>query len=285
MAKKIFVGAHMSIAGGYHKAIERGESIGCTAIQIFTKSNRSWSGKKITKKDADLFKETVKKSPIQKKYINVHTSYLINLAAKNPDVIKKSKDALLEEVRRCEALDIPYLVLHPGSHVGTGEEVGIKQIAKNIDYVLDQSKKKVLILLENMAGQGTNIGYDLKQLNQIRSLCKNKKLIGYCMDLCHLFAAGYPLNSDKEYEETMLQWEKIVGFQKLKVIHVNDSLMECGGKRDRHAPLGKGKMSHTVFKRIMNDKRFENIAKILETPDPGDMSLWEKEIKMLKKIT
>jgi len=248
--KKILLGAHISIADGLHKAIPRGEKIGCTAIQIFTKSSRSWFAKKLTDKDIEKFKKAEKESK-QIKMVVAHTSYLINIASANKNTEKKSVESLAQELERCELLGIPYLVLHPGSHVGQGEEKGIEKIAKNLDHVLSKSKGKTKIALETMAGQGTNIGYTFKQLKKIRSICKQKSKVVVCLDTCHIFAAGYNFSSPEGYKKVVAEFAKTLGLGSLKVIHINDSKSERGSRVDRHANIGKGKIPRSVFKMIM----------------------------------
>ena len=275
--KEILLGAHMSIEGGLYKAIERGEENNCTAIQIFTKNSRSWFAKKLTEKDIEQFKDTLKKSSV--KMVVAHTSYLINIGAKNPEVEKKSISSLEDELKRCETLEIPYLVLHPGSHVGAGEETCIKQIAQNLDVVLKKFKGKTTIALETTAGQGTNIGYTFKQLKQIRSLCEEKKRIGVCLDTCHIFSAGYDISSPEGYKKVMSEFFTTLGLKVLKVIHLNDSKTKCGSKLDRHENIGKGTIPLKTFELIMNDKRFVDVPKILETP-PSDID----EIKFLRDL-
>ena len=280
--ENILLGAHISIADGLHKAILRGEEIGCTAIQIFTKSSRSWFAKKLSEKEIEKFKKAQKESK-QIKMIVAHTSYLINLASSNAVTEKKSITSLAQELERCEELEIPYLVLHPGSHVGQGEEKGIEKIAKNLDKVLSKSKGKTKITLETTAGQGTNLGYTFKQLKKIRSLCKQKSKIVVCLDTCHVFAAGYDFRSPEGYKKVMAEFIKTLGLRSLKVIHINDSKGELGSRVDRHANIGKGKIPRNVFKAIMNDKRLAGVPKILETPiqDPTD---YIDEIKMLRRM-
>jgi len=277
--QKILVGAHVSIAGGLHKAVERAIALGATTMQIFTKSGRTWFAKKITQEEAERFKQAVKKTKLIG--VTAHSSYLINIASINLKTIKKSLTALVEEIQRCELLSIPYLVLHPGSHVGTGEETGIKKIAKNLDRVLKKTSGKTLVLLETMAGQGTNIGYTFEQLREIIDLCEEQKKIGVCLDTCHIFAAGYDINTPEAYENTIKKFTQILGLRRLKVIHINDSKTLCNSRKDRHASLGTGKISPQAFKLIMNDKRLTNIPKILETPEP---ELYAEEIRMLKNM-
>jgi len=280
--KEILVGSHISSAGELQLAFARGESIGCTVMQIFTKSSRKWFTTKLKDGEVEAFKNAAKKSSIE--VVVSHAGYLINIASKNPDVIKKSVKSLMDEINLCESLQIPYLVLHPGSHIGAGEEKGMELTAQNLDIALDAVPGKSMILLENMAGQGTNLGYKFEQLRNIIDLCKHKKRIGVCFDTCHAFAAGYDISTDETYKETFKLFDKIIGLEKLKTIHVNNSGGVLGSKVDRHAPLTDGKIPLEAFKLIMNDKNLMDIPKILETPSDSEMKLWEKEIKLLKSL-
>jgi deoxyribonuclease-4 len=281
-SRKTLVGSHVSIAGGLHNAIERGESIDATAIQIFTKSNRLLFDKKIADEATEQFKTAVKKSTIES--IIVHTGYLINIGSNKVDTAHSSTNALLEEVKRCESLDLKYLILHPGSHLGAGVEPCIKQIAKSLDYVLERSNGTVAILLETMAGQGTYIGRTFEELAQIRSLCVHKKNIGYCFDTCHVFCAGYDISTEDGYKKTFKSFDNILGLEHLQAIHLNDSETPLGSNKDRHAPLGTGHLKIELFKLIMNDKKLFNIPKVLETPSDADMKLWKQEIKLLRGL-
>jgi len=280
--KKILLGAHITIGKGLAKAIEYGQEIGCTAIQIFTKSNRSYFVKKLNAEEIQAFKETKKNSDI--KCVITHTSYLINVGSKNADTEKKSVSSLKEELSRCELLGIPYLVLHPGSHLGAGEEKCIKKIAKNLDIVLEKATGKTKILLENMAGQGTSVGYKFEHLKQIRDLCKYKKLIGVCFDTCHAYAAGYDFSDPQSYKETFKKFGQILGLTRLMAIHLNDSKTELGSRKDRHENIGKGKIPLKAFELIMKDKRFSQIPKILETPVDKNFTQYKRELKLLKKL-
>ena len=277
----ILVGSHVSAAGGHHKAIERGASIGATAIQIFTKSNRQWFDKKITDEEAALFRETWQASPI--KEIVVHAAYLINLGSNKAEVEEKSVKALIDEINRCAQLGIKYLVLHPGSHLGAGIDPCLTQIAHNLDIVFATCAPGVMVLLETMAGQGSNVGFAFEQLATIRSSSHHKARIGYCVDTCHIFCAGFPIATEAGWDETMDQCDKILGLEHVKIIHVNDSMTPCGSNKDRHAPLGEGEIPLARFKQMMNDKRLVGIPKILETPSDPEMQLWQKEIALLKK--
>jgi deoxyribonuclease IV len=282
MKHEPLVGCHVSIAGGIHKVFDRGESVDCTAIQIFTKSNRNWFDKKLEPEEIEKFKAAAKQSSI--KAIVAHTGYLINIGSNKEATAQQSTNSLLDEIRRCQELGVKVLVLHPGSHLGAGEESCIKQIAHKLDHVLEQSDGTVTIALETMAGQGTNIGYTFEQLKEIRSLCKHKRKIGFCLDTCHVFAANYDISTEDGYKETFKQFDAILGLEHLKVIHMNDSQTKLGSRVDRHAPLGKGYMKLETFDRIMNDKKLIDVPKILETPSDPDMKLWAQEIALLKKM-
>lgn len=269
----------MSIAGGLKKSIERGIAIGCNTMQIFTKNNKAWFGKKITDEEANIFKTTFKKSGMGK--FLAHTSYLINLASSNSEVEQKSKTALLHELQRCEQLNIPYLVLHPGSHTGQGEENGISQISKNLDSILEKATGKTKILLENMAGQGTNLGYTFEQLRDIYKKCKYKKLLAFCFDTCHAYSAGYDIGTKDGYKKTWEQIDRLLGHSRIKAIHINDSKTELGSHKDRHASIGEGKMPLKTFTMLMQDESLRGIPMVLETPDPEK---YKSEIKTLRKM-
>jgi deoxyribonuclease-4 len=285
MKKRIslpLVGAHISISGGFYKAVERAEKIGAATMQIFTKNNKAWLGSKISNEEETRFKKAYKHSKLSN--IMAHTAYLINIASANKNIRKKSVTSLKHELERCEQLGIPYLVLHPGSHVGAGEEAGIKKIIKNLDKVLAKANGKTKILLETMSGQGTGLGYKFEQIKRIISECKHKKLIGVCLDTCHIFSAGYDIRSEDEYEKTMKRFSRIIGMGRLKAIHINDSKNELGSRKDRHANLGKGKIPLKAFRLIMNDKRLQKIPKVLETPGDATGEIYKKEISKLKRM-
>lgn len=262
--KSPLLGAHMSIAGGLEKAIERGESIGCTAIQIFTKSNRQIYAKPITPKEADLFKKTAAASSIQS--IVAHASYLINLGSPNESTATQSIKSLITELHRCDQLDIPYLVVHPGSHVGTDEQECLERITANIDSILKQAKTNTMLLLETMAGQGSSVCYRFEDIATIINNSSHGKSLGVCFDTCHTFVAGYDFRTEKAYTDMWHSFDTIIGLEKLKAIHLNDSKKDVGSFVDRHEDIGKGKLGIDTFRFIMNDKRFTDIPKILETP-------------------
>jgi len=267
MAKKkhiLLLGAHMSISGGLEKAIIRGESIGCTAIQIFTKNNRQWAAKTLTTTEIDLFKKTARKSSI--KFIVAHATYLINLGASNKEIEKKSIEATKKELKRCATLNIPYLVLHPGSHIKTDEESCINQVSDNLNTILKTIPGKTMLLLETMPGQGTGICYRFEQIAQILKQSKFKKKLGVCFDTCHAFAAGYDFRTKTTYNRMWEDFDQTIGIKNLKVMHINDSKRPLGSRVDRHADIGKGELELNAFRLIFNDERFFDIPKILETP-------------------
>lgn len=273
MGKKhtLLLGAHTSIAGGLEKAITRGESIDCSCIQIFTKSNRQWYAKKLTNEEIELFKETVKKSTIDTRHIVVHASYLINIGSSDGALGKKSVAALADELERCELLGIPGLVLHPGAHVRAGEEVTLKIIAQNLDAVFEQVPGHSKILLETMAGQGSVMCYTFEHIAEIIKLSNHKNRIGVCLDTCHVFAAGYDLRTQKTYEALWQKFDEVIGLQRLHAIHLNDSKKELGSRVDRHADIGKGEIGLEAFRLLFNDERFFDIPKILETPETTEI--------------
>ncbi len=274
---RLLLGAHMSIAGGLEKAIERGESIGCTTMQIFIKSNRQWKAKPLTQQEIDLFKHTAKKSTISP--IVAHATYLINLAAANKQVEKNSIDCLTLELERCNELEIPYLILHPGAYAGPAQE-GLDQIARNLDHVLSSVHGNTMIALETMAGQGTTLGNSFEQLAYILESCKYSNKIGICFDTCHAFVAGYDFRSPDAYEKMWHLFDTIIGLKKLKALHINDSKKECASKVDRHEHIGKGKLGLHPFELLFNDERFFDIPKILETPKEAEDPLVDDQKNM-----
>lgn len=265
MKKKplLLLGAHMSIAGGIYKAIERGESIGCTAIQIFTKSNRQWYAKPLDPEDIEMFKNTWKHSSVQS--LIAHASYLLNIGSINPDSETKSYQALEIEFQRCAALGIPYLSIHPGSHTNSDIETCLEKISKNITKLLDKIPDGT-ILLETMAGQGSQVGHTFEQLAYIINHSNHKNRIGVCFDTCHAFAAGYDFRTEKTYNHMWETFDKIIGINKLQCIHINDSQKDLGSHIDRHADIGQGKIDLKAFELLFNDPLFFSVPKILETP-------------------
>lgn len=279
---ELLLGAHVSIVGGFDHAIDRGEKIGANCIQIFTKSNRQWKAKKITENEAQAFQQRQKNSNI--KIVVAHASYLINLGSTSQAIAEKSVHALIEELQRCDLLKIPFLVLHPGTMHTENEQESLIFIAEQINVVLQQAKPKyVTLLLETMAGQGSIIGHRFEQLSTILQNIKQKKHIGICVDTCHIFVAGYSFDTKESYKKIWASFDSLIGLDKIKVFHINDSKKEYGSKVDRHEHIGKGKISPQGFKLLLQDSKFSHIPKILETPKTEQFADDIKNIATLKK--
>ena len=281
--KKPNIGLHLSIKNGFKNALLEGEDAGCDCIQIFTGSNRTWNKKKITKKESEEFKKTYSKS-IKIKEVVAHASYLINLGSPKKEIQKKSIDCFAEELKRCEQLSIKHLVLHPGSRLWSTEIKCLNQIAISIDIAISMSKSKTIILLENSSGQGTSVGHKFEQLAEIIQKSKYIKQLAACLDICHTFAAGYDIRSEASYEKTLESFESTIGLNKLKVIHINDSKTMHSSKIDRHATIGNGEIGLAPFKRLINDRRFLNIAKIFEPPSSTKPINIRKEMLFLTSL-
>ncbi len=259
------LGAHTSIAGGVSNAVDLADKLNFTAMQIFSKNSNRWFAKPLSKDDISLFKSKLEKSKI--KFVVVHDSYLINLCSKNERTLKLSRNAYVDELKRCEQLGINYLNFHPGAHGGAGEEEGIKLIAESLNIAHDKTKDyEVSSMIEATAGQGTTLGYKFEQIRKIIDLVEGKERMSVCIDTAHIFAAGYNIKDKKEYEKVIKEFDDIIGLKRLKCFHMNDSKKELGSKVDRHEHIGKGFIGKEGFRNIMNDKRLEKIPKILETP-------------------
>lgn len=262
--KNLLLGAHVSIAGGLKNSITEGEKLGCSAIQIFTRNNRQWSFSPLSDEEAQAFIEAQQKSEV--KVVISHASYLINIGSPKKTVLDSSIRALIAELIRCHQAKIPYVVLHPGSCLGLAEQDCEDQIADLLTQVLKETPDDVSIVLENMAGQGSAIGCSIEQLAAIREKTRPQSRIGFCFDTCHGFAAGYDLRTEKKYHEFWDKFEAILGIKNLRVMHLNDSKKPCCSHVDRHEDIGKGEIGLELFRVIMQDKRFEKIPKIIETP-------------------
>lgn len=281
MHKNVLLGAHMSIANGLDKAIRDGESIGCTAIQIFTHSNRQWHMRPLPEKSIQDFKNTWANSTI--KEVVIHASYLINIGSADSDTYIKSLKTLKEELVRCEELGISFLVLHPGSAGKNDIHECISRIAESLDAILNEVPGNSMILLENSAGQGSAVGFSFEQLATIRAQVHAKKRIGYCLDTCHAFAAGYAMQTKHDLEKTLQELDTTLGLTHLKAIHLNDSKKKQGSRVDRHEDIGKGLIGLESFSFFMNDSRLENIPKILETPN-DTLDGYKKNIDILRGL-
>ena len=261
---ELLAGAHMSIAGGVHRAFKRGQLAGCRTIQIFLKNSNQWKAKTLTDLDSALFKDAQKQSGIQP--VVAHDSYLINLASPDKSLWHKSLEAFIGEMKRANFLGIPYLVMHPGAHVGTGIEVGIKRISEALKSALETVEPPVSVLLENTAGQGSSIGHCFEHLAAIMEKIPYPDRVGVCLDTCHVFAAGYDIRTEEGYKSTMRNFDCLVGIKKIRAFHVNDSKKELGSHVDRHAHIGQGCIGLEAFRCLVNDRRFAKVPKILETP-------------------
>lgn len=280
----LLLGAHMSIAGGVQNAIDRGEELGCTAIQIFLKWNTRWKGIPITPEQERLFQEKWKKSHI--KAVTAHSAYLINLASPDDTTYERSMNAMKDEIRRASQLGIKYLTIHPGSHKGLGKKAGIKKIAESLDVILEsESGSNVIIVLESTAGQGTGIGSRFEELAQIISASRNKRRLGVCLDTAHMFAAGYDIRTREKYEDVIREFDQIIGLSRLKLIHLNDSKKLLGSRVDRHTHIGEGEIGLDAFRSIMNDERLQNVPKILETPKEPVPEADRKNLSVLRGLT
>ena len=259
------LGAHLSIAGGLPRAVDRAEASGCQALQIFTKSAGQWRARELPAKEIALFKRRVRQTKIRP--VIAHNSYLINLAAADPVLRARSIEALGDELDRAEALGLDGLVMHPGSYTSGTERGGLELIADGLaDILQSRPDGRTRILLEHTAGQGTNLGHRFEHLAGIIDRLGGSPRVGVCLDTCHLLAAGYDIRSEQGYEETFRQFGQIVGFSRLKAFHFNDSKKPCGSRVDRHEHIGKGCLGLEPFRRILNDPRFARLPMLLETP-------------------
>ena len=277
------LGAHTSINGGVSTAIDLAEKLGFTAMQIFTKNNSRWYSKELSDKEIETYTTRLKTSNI--KFVVAHDSYLINLCSKDSEILNKSRDSFLDELKRCEMLDIPHLNFHPGAHGGLGEDEGIKLIADSINIAHSKTQGfKVTSMIETTAGQGTALGYKFEHLRKIIDLIDEKVRMTVCIDTAHVFAAGYDIKDPANYEIVINEFDNIVGLERLKCMHMNDSKKPLGSKVDRHEHIGKGFIGIQGFTNIMNDKRIEHIPKILETPKGKEQLEDLVNLKILKSL-
>jgi deoxyribonuclease IV len=277
------IGAHVSIADSVAQALIRGKELGCECIQIFTKSSRQWASKPYSEEDIAAFKVNQRETGIHS--VIAHDSYLLNLGAPDERLRKRSVGGFIDELTRCEALGVPYLVAHPGSHVGSGEDAGIKTIAKSIDEAHKASDGfHVKIALEITAGQGTNLGCSFPQMGRIFDSVKENNRLRLCFDTEHAFASGYDLRTDDAYEQTFAELDKYIGIKKIVAFHLNDSLKPFNSHVDRHEHIGKGFLGLDAFRRVLNDKRWVGLPMCLETaPGPENKDI-AQDLKTLKSL-
>jgi deoxyribonuclease-4 len=259
------LGAHMSVAGGFHLAVDAAAEHGMECVQIFTKNNNQWQARPMDPESIELFRRRIEETGIRRPCS--HSSYLINLASPRDDLRQKSVEGMVIEMERAEFLGLAGVVLHPGSFTTSSEEAGIERIAESLDEVLlITDGLEVEVWLENTAGQGTNLGHRFEQLQAIISRIPESTRVGVCLDSCHLFAAGYPLGSPEEYASTMTAFDEIVGRDRLRAWHLNDSKKELGSRVDRHETIGEGHMGLEPFRHILGDPRSAELPMYLETP-------------------
>ena len=276
-----FIGAHVSSSGGVNNAPLNAKEIGANAFALFTKNQRQWSAKPLDGKKIDAVLENLESAKISPKHILPHNSYLINLGHPDDEKRARSFDAFLDEVKRCEQLSLVNLNFHPGSTLKEiSEEESLSLIAKNLNKTLELTQN-VTLVIENTAGQGSNLGYKMEHLAYLIDRVEDKKRVGVCLDTCHLFAAGYDIRTKDAYIKTMEEFDRIVGFDYLKGMHLNDAKVTLGSRVDRHHSLGKGEIGLDAFKFIMNDERLDDIPLILETIDS---SIWKDEILLLRSM-
>lgn len=276
-----YIGAHVSASGGVENAPVNANAIGAKAFALFTRNQRQWKSTPLSEKSISLFKERCKEFGYEAKHILPHDSYLINLGHPQADGLLKSREAFLDEMQRCEQLGLDRLNFHPGSHLNemTADEC-LTRIAESINLTLDQTAG-VCAVIENTAGQGTNLGYTFEQLAYIIDKVDDKSRVGVCIDTAHTLAAGYDIKTAEGFIETFRHFGEVIGFPYLKGMHINDSKKDLASRVDRHDSIGKGVMGLTTFKMLMDDPRFDDIPMILETPDEA---IWPEEISYLYSI-
>ena len=266
----MLLGAHMSIEGGLDLAVERARRAGCDVLQVFTKSSNQWKAKGLSAEDVSRFRMRLETDRIGT--VSAHDSYLINMASPDDALHRKSVDALIEELRRCETLGIPYLIAHPGAHVGSGVEAGIRRIAAALNEALAAVPgPQTMVLLETWAGQGTTIGARFEELARILGQLNSPERIGVCFDTCHVFAAGYDIRTAAGYEAALSEFDALLGLARIRAFHLNDSKNDLGCRVDRHEHIGKGWIGLEAFRILMNDARFASVPMYLETPKGPDL--------------
>jgi len=281
------LGAHMSVSGGLERALLRGSRCGCQVIQIFTRNPSQWVCSELVPKEIDAFQQARAETSIVP--VAVHDSYLINLASSRNDRRKRSTEALQDELMRAHALDIPYVVIHPGAHLGDGETKGIERVSEGLNRVFDlTSRLAVRILLETTAGQGTSLGYRFEQLAEIIQRSAHQERLGVCLDTCHIFAAGYDVRDRRGFERVMRHFDAVIGLNRLKLIHINDSKRKLGSRVDRHEHIGQGLLGTTAFSFFLRSPLLKDLPFLLETPketDPTGKDMDVVNLSILRQLT
>lgn len=276
------LGAHVSVAGGPHTAFERGERIGCNSLQIFVKSPNRWKGAKLDDEKVRQFRDARSANP---QPVIAHAAYLINLAGNTGDLLEKSRSGLLDELERCTLLGVDALVVHPGAHMGEGEEKGIEAIARSVDYVLGQAPANgTRLLLENTAGQGSALGHAFWHLAGVLERLEQPQRVGVCLDTCHAFAAGHDLSNQEGFEAMLEELRSTVGLDKLAALHLNDSKHPLGSRKDRHESIGQGAIGDEGFKRVIGARAFEKLPMVLETPIGDDGKGHARDLERLRSL-
>jgi len=276
-----YIGAHVSISGGVENAPLNANKVGAKAFALFVKNQRQWSAPPLTEESIKKFKENCEKYGYKPFQILPHDGYLINLGSPDKEALEKSRNAFIDEMKRCELLGLDKLNFHPGSHLGKmGEEDCLKVISESVNIALQQTKG-VAAIIENTAGQGSNVGYSFEQIRYLIDMIDDKTRVGVCFDTCHAYSAGYDIKTKEGFEETFKKFDEIIGLEYLRGIHINDTKKPLGSRVDRHENIGKGLLGIETFSYFVNDKRFDNLPIILETPDE---ELWIEEIKILYSL-
>jgi deoxyribonuclease-4 len=277
------LGAHMSIAGGVDKALLEGKKVDCDVVQIFTKSSRQWAAHPYTKEEIENFSRNQKEAGIVT--VVAHDSYLLNLGSPEAGLRKRSVRGFIDEMERCETLKIPYLIAHPGAHVGAGEEGGIKTIARSLDDIHAACEKyRVRVALEITAGQGSNLGYRFDQIRKMIDATQESDRLRVCFDTEHAFAAGYDLRTKEGYERTFGEFDETIGLERIAAFHLNDSKKEFHSRVDRHEHIGKGHIGVEAFRLLMNDRRFWGLPMCLETPKGPDLKEDTENLTLLRSL-
>lgn len=277
------LGAHMSIAGGLPRAIERARAVDATALQIFVKSSNQWAARPFAPREAEAYRGAARDAGLDHHTL-AHASYLINLASPDDTLWEKSVEAFCVELDRCEALGIPWLVVHPGAHVGSGVGSGIARVARALDRALTKSNHRVGVLIENTAGQGTTLGARFEELGGMLKAVKHEGRVGICFDTCHALAAGYEFRSPSAYAETMAALDRAIGIDRLFGFHLNDSKGDIGCRRDRHEHIGKGKVGLEAFRLILSDVRFRDLPMVIETEKGEDLAEDRVNLGVLRSL-
>lgn len=275
-----YIGAHVSISGGVSNAPLNAKKIGAVGFGMFVKNQRQWIAKDYEQEEIDRFKKNMTENGFIPENVLPHAGYLINIASPDEESREKSINALIDEVKRCNQLGLKYLNFHPGSYLTSNEEEGIKNVVISLNRVIEETEN-IILVIENTAGQGSNLGNRFEQISEMIKGIINKERIGVCIDTCHSFAAGYDLSGKNGYESVWSEFEKIIGIRYLKGIHLNDSKTPFASRKDRHESLGKGYIGNEFLELLVNDKRLENIPIVLETPNE---LVWSEEIKMLYNL-